>query len=111
VELFFPVCDAERDALLAGEWRHAELAGLHCIVWDVAGVQEDAVWVAAEVPDEVAHRYEEVDSKYLGYRSFVLPRDVLNVLAWRVVGPEELAAAAQREADAAAAAREQARRP
>jgi hypothetical protein len=111
VELFFPVSQDERDALLRRAWTHAELAGLHRIEWDNAGIDEDAIWVAAEVSDDVVRQYEEHDSGHLGYRSFILPRDVLNVLPWRVVAPAESAAAAQVEADAAAATRERARRP
>jgi hypothetical protein len=85
VELFFPVSDDEREALLGRAWAHQELAGLHQIAWDNAGVNEDAIWVAAEVLDDVARRYEEPDSEYLGYRSFVLPGELLNTLAWRYV--------------------------
>jgi hypothetical protein len=109
VELFFPVSEDERDALLRRAWTHAELAGLQRIQWDDAGVDKDAIWVAAELPDDAARRYEEPDSRYLGYRSFVLPGDVLDTLGWRVVGSGEVAAAAQAEADAAAHARARAR--
>jgi hypothetical protein len=74
-------------------------------------MNEDAIWIAAEVPDDVARRYEEPDSERLGYRSVVLPGEFVNTLAWRVVPSDEVAAAARAEADAAAAARERARRP
>lgn len=111
MELFFPVGEDERDALLRDAWTHGELAGLHRMQWDAAGVDEDAIWVAAEVDDNVARQYEEPDSGQLGYRSFVVPRDVLNELTWREVAADEVAAAAQAETDAAAAARERACRP
>jgi len=87
------------------------MAGLHRIEWDNAGVDEDATWVAADVTDDLARQYEERDSDILGYRSFVLPQEVLQALTWRVVSPDEVAVAAQLEADAAATERERARRP
>ena len=111
MELFFPVSEDERDALLRRAFSCGELAGLHRIEWDNAGVHEDAIWVAAEVSDDLARQYEEPDSETLGYRSFVLPQEVLQALTWRVVSPDEVAAAAQLEADAAAVERERARRP
>lgn len=109
MELFFPVFEDERDALLRHTWTRGELAGLQRIEWDNPGVQDDAIWVAAELSEDAAHRYEEPDSHLLGYRSFVVPGDVLNTLAWRVVGSGEVAAAEQAEAAAAAQARERAR--
>lgn len=111
MEVFFPVCGDERDALLRRAWTNAELAGLHRIQWDNAGVDQDATWVAAELSEDAARRYEEPDSCLLGYRSFVVPGDVLNTLTWRVVGPDEVAAAAQAEASAAARVRARRRQP
>ena len=111
MELFFPVSEDERNALLRRTSTCAEMAGLHRIEWDNAGVDEDATWVAADVTDDLARQYEERDSDILGYRSFVLPQEVLQALTWRVVSPDEVAVAAQLEADAAATERERARRP
>ena len=53
---------------------------------DPAGVDDDAVWVAAEVDKQVAESHEDPDGPYLGYRPFTFPRDRLNNFSWRVVG-------------------------
>jgi hypothetical protein len=110
MELFFPVSERERDALLEDAGPEAELAGLGRIEWDAPGVAEDAIWVAADVSGDVARRYEEPDSDTLGYRSFVLPSGVLRTLTWRVVPATDITAAAKDEADRAAAWRTRARR-
>jgi hypothetical protein len=110
VELFFALSEDERDTLIRGEFTHPELMGQDRIEWDNSGADEDALWLAAELADDVAQRHEDADSRYLGYRPFVLPRDVLNGLAYRAVSPAEIAAAAKAAEDSAAAFREQHRR-
>lgn len=107
MEVFFPVSEDERDALLSRSWAHPELSGLERIAWDPAGVDEDAVWMAAEVPDEVVQPHEDPDGRYMGYRPITLPRVLLNGLAWRVVPLVEVAAARQAEAEAMRRASEQ----
>jgi hypothetical protein len=101
VEVFFPVSDEELGALVRGDFQHPELSGLERIAWDTPGVHHDAVWVAAEVDDHVAAQHEDPDGKYLGYRPFTFPRELLNRFSWRVVGPDEVATARRDEADAA----------
>jgi hypothetical protein len=96
VEVFFPVSEHERDALLAGRFVHDELAGQDRIEWENSGAYGDAHWVIADVPDPVAQRSEDPDSRDLGYRPIVLPRDVLNSLAFREVSVPEIAEADSR---------------
>jgi hypothetical protein len=109
MEVFFPVSEEERDALLARDFRHAELSGLERIAWDTPGVHDDAIWIAAEVDDDVATRHEDSDGDYLGYRPFTFPRELLNGFSWRVVGADEVMTARQAEADAADEFRKQQR--
>lgn len=96
VELFFPVWEDDRDALLRRAFAGSELAGMDRIGFDDVGVTEDALWVAVQLPEAEAARYEDPASDYLGYRSVVLPRDVLNAMRWRDVPPAEVAARAGR---------------
>lgn len=109
VEVFIPVDEKERAALLHGRFEGAELYGLEHMAWDATGAQDEALWVAAQVDDRVARRTEDPDGKYMGYRLFKLPRDVVNTLAWRTVDASELVAARQAEDDSIQAARDQAR--
>ncbi len=108
VEVFFPVSEEERDALLRGDLEWPELSGQERIAWDSTGVDEDAVWVAAEVDDPVAEGHEDPNGSYLGYRLFTFPRDRLKNFSWRVVGAHEVTAARQAEAEAAEASRRRA---
>jgi hypothetical protein len=59
-----------------------------------SGTYSDAVWLVAELPDDLAARYED---EYLGYRPFVLPQAVLRTLTYAAVPDEEVAAAASRD--------------
>jgi hypothetical protein len=95
MELFFPVWGHERDALMRHEFDGAELAGMDRIEFENSGAGPDAIWVAAELPDDEASGYEEPGSKYLGYRSVVLPNEVLNALVWREVPPAEVTTRSQ----------------
>lgn len=109
MEVFFPVDEKERDALLQGRFEGSELYGQECIAWDATGADDDALWVAAQVDNRVARKYEDPDGRYMGYRPFTLPRDLLNTLVWRAVETSEVAAARQAEHDSIQAARDQAR--
>jgi hypothetical protein len=98
VRVYFPTDAKERDALLHGRFDDIpELVGQDRIEWDNSGTYSDALWVAAEVPDELAVRYEDPDSDVLGWRPFVLPQAVLRTLTYAVVPDEEVAAAASRD--------------
>lgn len=96
MELFFPVWDHERDALMRHAFLGAELAGMDRIEFENSGADEDAVWVSADLPDSDVAKYEGTDSEYLGYRSFVVPNEVLNTLTWREVPRPEVADRSQR---------------
>ncbi len=111
MQVFSPVEDDERDALLRQDFQHEELHCLERIAWDPLGLDndDDGPWVTADVEEQVARRYEDPDGRYMGYRPFALPRDVVNRLSWRVVKPSEIAAARAEEAAALARASEQAR--
>jgi hypothetical protein len=109
VELYFPVSQGERDALMSGQWGNAELAGLAAIGWETPGVVDDAIWLAADVAEP--QRFEEADSPLLGYRSFVVPAVVLHRLTWRVVTAAEVDRALERERQGAQAARWRQRQP
>jgi len=98
VHVYFPLRSDERDALPRGRYDDfPELAGLDRIEWGNSGALSDAVWLVAELPDDVAARYEEPDSEYLGYRSLLLPQRVLRTLTYAPVTDEEVAAAASRD--------------
>lgn len=98
MQVYFPLSSDERDALLRGSYDDfPELAGLDRIEWGNSGALSDAVWLVAELPDDVAARYEEPDSEFLGYRSLVLPQAVLRTLTYTTVSDEEVAAAASRD--------------
>ena len=86
----FPVFDHERDALVRHEFDGSEPAGMDRVEFENSGAGEDAVWVAADVPDTDLAAFEESDSEYLGYRSYILPRDWLNRLSWRELPPAEV---------------------
>ncbi len=60
------------------------------VEFEASGADEDATWVAADVPDAELAPHEEPDSRFLGYRSFVLPREVLNRLTWRELSRREV---------------------
>lgn len=109
MEIFVPVDPAERDALLQQRFAGAELYGQERIAWEPIGAHEDAEWVAAVVDDRVAEQHEDPDGKYLGYRPFTLPRELVNALTWRSVEAPEVAAARKAETASTQAAREQAR--
>ena len=109
MEIFLATDEEQREALLQGRFEGAELYAQERIAWDATGVYDDALWVAAHIDDGVATRHEDADGKYMGYRPFTLPRDLVNALAWRAVEAAEVAAARQAEHDAIQAAREQAR--
>ena len=49
MKFFCPTDEEQREALLEGRFDGAELYGQERIAWDDAGVDEDALWVAAEV--------------------------------------------------------------
>ena len=93
MKLFFPVHNYERDALLLGSWGALELAGADRIGRHDGAVDENSIWMVTEMPDAEAVRYEEADSKYIGYRGFILPGDVIDRLTWREVPPDEVARA------------------
>ena len=95
MELFFPVHDYERDALFANRWDAAELAGLDRLEWDMSGADEDAIWVATELPEAAAAPFEDRNEISAVVRTFVLPPDVLNTLRWREVRSAEVEAARQ----------------
>jgi hypothetical protein len=93
VEVFFPVTEEERDALVAGTFRGAALYGLERIAWEETGAEHDAIWVAAEVDDGLAERHEDPESRHLGHRAFTFRGELLNAFDWRVVDADEVAEA------------------
>jgi hypothetical protein len=98
VRVYFPVDSEERDALLHGRFEDfRELVGQDRIEWDNSGTYSDAVWVFAEVPDDLAGSYEDPDSNVLGWRPFVLPQAVLRTLNYTAVPDEEVAASASED--------------
>jgi hypothetical protein len=66
MELFFPVWDHERDALMEHRFDRPRLAGMDQVEFENSGADEDSIWVAAEVPEAEAVCQEEPDSNFLG---------------------------------------------
>jgi hypothetical protein len=85
MELYFPVSEDERDALLRGTFDGPELYGSDRLLTPADGVHEDACWASITVPDEQVAEFEDPDSGKLHYREFTLPGPALRRFSVREI--------------------------
>jgi hypothetical protein len=88
VDLYFPVSEEGRDALLRGAFDGPELYGSDRLLTPDDGVEDDVCWVIVTIADERAAEFEDQESGKLHCRAFTVPGGALRRFPVRAMGLE-----------------------